>query len=256
MRRKEKRGQVTIFIIVAIVVVGLAVLFYSFYPQIRSSFISEVQTPKSFIQNCLEEDIENIVENLSLQGGDINPESYYLYNGYKIKYLCYTGEYYTTCMVQEPFLKDYIEEQIKNEISARASECFDDLRTAYQGRGYSVTLTQGNMEVELLPKRIVAIFNNTLTLRKDTTETIGSFDVAINNNLYELIGIADSIINFESSLGNVDVTAYMDWYPDLKAEKITQSEGTKIFILTDRNNNKKFQFATRSLAWPPGYSNE
>jgi hypothetical protein len=253
----NKKGQITIFIIVAILVVGLVALFYGFYPQIRSTFISEIKNPKSFIQDCLEEEIIDVANKLSLQGGQINPESYYLYQGNKIRYLCYTKEYYQTCMVQEPMLKESIEEEIKTAISAKASGCFDGLKKAYQNKGYQVTLSEGSMGVELLPKRIIAIFNNTLILRKgDTPEAYSSFDVSINNNLYELIGIADSIINFESSLGDVDITAYMNWYPDLKAEKMTQSDGTKIYILTDRNNNKKFQFASRSLAWPPGYSNE
>ena len=252
----KKRGQVTIFIIIAIVIIGLGILLYSFYPSIRSTFISEIKNPQAFVQDCLEDEIEEVVDELSLHGGQIDPESFYLYQGNKIRYLCYTGDYYETCVVQEPMLKESIEEEIKNAISAKASECFEDLKKSYQDKGYSVTLSQGNMGIELLPKRVVATFNNTFILRKDTTETYESFRVVINNNIYELVGITNSIINFESSLGNVDVTTYMDWYPDLKAEKMTQSDGTKIFILTDRNTNKKFQFASRSIAWPPGYSNE
>ena len=46
----------------------------------------------------------------------------------------------------------------------------------------------------------------------------------------------------------------MNYYRDLKVEKLKQSEGTTVYILTDLNNNKKFQFASRSMAWKPGLS--
>ena len=45
----------------------------------------------------------------------------------------------------------------------------------------------------------------------------------------------------------------MTYYPWLKVEKILRDDGTKIYILTDRNTGDKFEFAVRSVAWPPGY---
>jgi hypothetical protein len=251
----KKRGQVTIFIIIAIIIVALAALLFTFYSPLRETFISDVTNPKAFVQSCLEEDVENAVNELSLRGGELEPESYYMYQGNKIRYLCYTNEYYQTCIVQEPMLKNSIEDEIKNAISSRAEECFDNLEQSYRDQGYQVTLNRGEMSVELLPERIVVTFDSTFTITKEASETYEEFSVVLNNNLYELISITNSIINFESSLGDVDVTAYMDYYSDLKVEKITQSEGTKIFVLTNRDDNKKFQFATRSIAWPPGYLN-
>jgi len=75
----------------------------------------------------------------------------------------------------------------------------------------------------------------------------------VNNNIYELSAIAESILNSEADYGDVEVTVYMDYYTDLKVEKQKQSEGTTIYILTDRNTGDKFQFASRSIVWPPGY---
>ena len=254
MKKGSKKGQVTIFIIIAIVVVGLAVLFYSFYPQLRSTFISEIESPQAFIQSCLEEDIENTIDKLSLQGGDLDPEFFYQHGRDKLRYLCYSSEYYKLCTVQEPLLKEHIEEEIKEDISAKASECFIELKKVYQDKGYQVTLDEGSMGIELLPKRVVASFNNTLTLRKETAETYDTFRVVLNNNLYELTSIAISIIDFETTYGDAETTFYMDYYRDLKVEKLKQSEGTTVYILTDLNTDKKFQFASRSMAWKPGYS--
>jgi len=77
--------------------------------------------------------------------------------------------------------------------------------------------------------------------------------VILNNNLYELVSIVNSILNWEARYGDSETTIYMNYYHDLKVEKKKQSDGSTIYILTDRNTLDKFQFASRSVAWPPGY---
>jgi uncharacterized protein YpmB len=44
-----KRGQVTLFIIIGIIIVVMGVLIFLFYPQIKSSISSNAQTPEAFI---------------------------------------------------------------------------------------------------------------------------------------------------------------------------------------------------------------
>ena len=92
-----------------------------------------------------------------------------------------------------------------------------------------------------------------LTLTKGGAEKYDSFRVVLNNNLYELVSITNSILNLEARYGDAETTIYMNYYHDLKVEKKKQSDGTTIYILTDRNNKNQFQFASRSVAWPPGY---
>lgn len=253
MRSAKKRGQVTIFIIIAIIVVGLGVLIYSFFPQIKTTLGLGPKTPSEFIQTCIEDRIRETAETLSLKGGSINPEYYYLYNGGEVEYLCYTNEYYIPCIVQQPLLKPHIENEIKKEIKTESQACFNSLEESYRRQGYSVNLVRGDSDVELLPKRIIVTFNNQLTLTKGESERYEEFVVVLNNNLYELIGIANSIIDWESRYGDAETTVYMDYYRDLKVEKKKQSDGTTIYILTDRNTENKFQFASRSVVWPPGY---
>ena len=135
-REVNKRGQVTIFIIIAIVIVALGVLIYAFYPQLQSLLGSESKNPVAFIQTCLEDEIEDTVEILSLQGGSVEPEGYYLYEGNKLKYLCYTNEYFKLCGIQISFLRDHIESEIKNEIAEEVDACFTDLKESYEDQGY------------------------------------------------------------------------------------------------------------------------
>ncbi len=255
MKKGEKRGQVTIFIIIAIIIVALAFLIYSFYPQIKSTLGGEEKNPPSYIQTCLEDEIKDIADKLSLQGGSLNPENYILYKDEKIEYLCYTTEYYKPCTVQQPALKQHIELEIKNEIEESVKFCFASLKSSYEKKGYSVDLKSGDRRIELFPQRIVSTFDYSLTLTKgEDTQSYDSFVVMLNNNLYELTAIASSIIEWETLYGDSEPQTYMTYYPHLKVERLGDGDGGKVYILTNRDTGDKLQFAVRSQVWPAGYA--
>ena len=256
-KRMMKKGQVTIFILIAVIIIAVGILIYLFYPKITSIGFDS-KNPSAYMQSCLEKEIEKSADLLSPKGGSINPEHYFMYQGDTIEYLCYTEEYYKTCVMQQPLLKNHVEEEIKKNIQADVDKCFDALKQTYESKGYNVNLKSGETKVELLPKRITTSFTHTLSVTKDSTENYGGEDekqirVVVNNNLYELTSIASSILNMEARYGDAETTIYMNYYRDLKVEKKLQTDGTTIYILTDRNNQNKFQFASRSVAWPPGY---
>ncbi|MBR9701649.1 hypothetical protein GOV13_01880 [Candidatus Pacearchaeota archaeon] len=252
----DTRGQVSIFIIVAIAIVAVGVLLFMFYPEIGSNFGLESKNPSEFIQDCIKDEVESNVNRLSHQGGSLEPEHYFVYNSEKLEYLCYTNEYYKTCVVQQPMLKRHIEREVEEAIEETVDECFVDLEESFQKKGYEVNLRRGAFSVELLPKRIAVSFDDSLTLTKETSEKFDSISVMVNNNLYELVSIANSIISWETSYGDAETTTYMNYYHDLGVQKKLQSDGTTVYVLTDLNNGNKFQFASRSVAWPPGYGVE
>ena len=250
----NKRGQVTIFIIIAILVVGIVALIFFLVPRTTTETGFNPESPEAFMQNCLDGPIEDVVSTVSAQGGSVVPEFYFMYGGERIEYLCYTNEYYKTCVVQQPMLKQHIESEISDAIVGDASSCFTSLQENYRADGYSVELQQGITNVELLPKRIVVSFPDyVLTTTKGETARHDAFSVVLNNNLYELTSIANSIIDWESREGDAETTTYMSFYKYLKVEKKGQLDGTTIYILTDKDTGNKFQFASRSNAASPDY---
>ncbi|MBU0894416.1 MAG: hypothetical protein KKF48_05020 [Nanoarchaeota archaeon] len=252
---KSKLSQVTIFIIIALVLIGLVIIFLFFrdiVPPVLGGTRAEIN-PSQYMESCLEENLKEAVDKISLQGGSLSPSHYVLYDNSRIEYLCYTNEYHVLCVVQQPLLVQHIETEIENSIDSKARECLNSMKSNYENSGYQVNLRPGKINVELIPKRILINFNNSLTLTKEGSKTYDSIKVVLNNNLYELVSIANSILRWETNYGDAETTTYMDYYPDLKVEKKKQSEGSTIYILTDRNNLNKFQFASRSVAWPPGY---
>ncbi len=251
---QKKRGQLTIFVIVSLVIVGLAVLAYLFFPRILVGLGISYENPEEFIKTCAENKIGEVVENISLQGGSLNPENYILYKDDKIQYLCYTREHYVPCVMQQPLLNQKIESEIARGIKNTADECFDAMKKNFENQGYNVNLKKGETIIELLPKKISVTFNNDLTLTKDSAKRYEKINIFLDNNLYELTGIADSILNWEARYGNAETTIYMNYYHELKVEKLLQGDGSKIYILTNRNSGDKFQFASRSVVMPPGIS--
>lgn len=250
---ENKRGQVTIFIIVAIIVVALAVLFYMISPRLGIDLTPEVKNPVKFIETCIEEDIEDAVEIISLQGGSYEPEFYFTYNDVPIRYLCYTAENYRPCVLQKIALEEGIEEEIENLIQDQVDLCFNSLKDSFEEKGYEVNLKPGETRVELLPKRIITTFNYTVILTKAETEKYEEFNVVLHNNLYELIKIGKYIVEWERSFGGIDPFAVMERYNYLDIDKGEMDDGTVIYNLKDKKTGGVFQLATRSYVFPPGF---
>jgi len=253
MKRDDKKGQVTIFVIIGIVIVMGGILVYMFWPNISSTLGFDEESPAAYIQSCIEDEIEDSLDILTLQGGSMSPGHFIMYEGEKIEYLCYTTEFYKTCVMQQPMLQKHIETEINEAIKEQANICFENLEKNYVNKGYDVQLTDGDTKVELLPNDVKVTFDRELTLTKGEKTNHKAFSVIVNNNLYELVSIANSILNWEARYGDAETTVYMNYYNDLKVEKKKQSEGTTIYVLTNRDNKNKFQFASRSVAWPPGF---
>jgi len=246
---KSKRSQITIFIIIAIVIVAIVLLLF-FWNDIKANFVSV--SPESYIQSCIKNEVGEAIKLVSERGGSINPENYFLSGGYKIEYLCYTNEFYKTCSIQQPMLKQHIQNEIENYVKAKSDSCLSGFKTEFEKRGYQVTTGNSNVNAELVPNNLKIDVEMPVTITKETTSVFNKFSYNFETNLYDFAMISSSILNWEARYGNSETTSYMTYYPNMKVEKITQEDGSKVYILTDRDSEQNFKFATRSLAWPAG----
>ncbi|MCX6750155.1 MAG: hypothetical protein NTZ83_01740 [Candidatus Pacearchaeota archaeon] len=262
-KRLNKKGQVTIFIIIALLIVALCILVYLYYPKIFASISPETKNPVTYIQECIQEQIEENVQIISLQGGSyvVDENIGYFYkkegeDGNYVKYLCYTGSNVinTPCINQEPFLTEHVEQEILDSINQGIKTCFDNLVKSYENKGYEVDLKEGIPKVEIIPEGVSTNFNRTLTLTKgDETNTYRKFEVNLNSNLYEMLEVAKNILIWEMNVGDSLPEAYMYNNPYLKVEKRTKDNDVRIYILTDRNTEESFRFAVRSFPLPAGF---
>ncbi len=246
----EKRGQVAFFVILAVVIVGVFALLVV-YPRISVS--TNEANPSQFLRDCLEPSIDEVLPEIMMHGGYRQPAPYVLFEGERVQYLCYTAEDYQPCIVQQPLLVNHVEGEIKRSIEPRARECMQNVVEIYEGQGYQVSAAAVTVNVSLEPQKMEIFFATPLTLTREGAQTFRSVSFTKSSEAYDLLMIATSIVDFSSTLGDSETLNYIQFYPDLKIEKL-KKEGDTIYTLTNVVTNEQFRFATRSLVWPAGYS--
>jgi hypothetical protein len=252
LEKMEKRGQVAVFVIIAIVIVAAILLIYLFYPRIES-LVGAEDSPNEYLMKCIEPSITDGVETLSKQGGYMNPEGYVLYQSEKIKYLCYTAQYYVPCYVQQPLLRAHFENELKTLIDSQTKTCVDELKSYYGDRGYVVTGGDSpSADVAVNFKSIDVDVKLDMTIEKDSSRRFESIEFGYPSEMYALLMTATSIIDFESTYGDSETLDYVKYYPNLKIEKIKLGDGSTVYNLGDVRTGESFTFASRSLAWPGG----
>jgi len=258
LQRGSKKGQVAIFIIVAIVIVALVIAFYAFRGKITLPFITPSEiNPSAFMADCLQDDITSTIETLSKQGGYMNPEGYIMYQGEKVKYLCYTAENFKRCVVQQPSIKTHFEEELTSVITSKVASCFDSLKSQYQSAGYSVSAGASASNISIVPSAIRIDILTPLTITKgEVTRTYSSFTSEIRSEMYDLLMIAGNIIEFEAFYGDSATDLYIQNYPNIKINKIPLDDGSRIYTVSSIITKESFTFASRSLVWPAGYGLE
>lgn len=249
MKSDSKRGQVAIIVIVAIALVAI-ILVVSFLPG-ANVFTNDVN-PSSFLRNCIEPDVKDAMDVLSRQGGYLEPKNYVMYEGKQIQYLCYTSENYIPCRIQQPLLVSHIEREIKEYVEPRARQCVQDLKEQYERKGFDVQTTPGEINVSVIQNQIIVEFLSPMTISKESTQTFRRFAVSLESEWYDLLLTAVSILQFESTLGDSESILYIQYYPDLRIDKIKR-DGDTIYKLSNVVTEEEFTFASRSLVWPAGF---
>ncbi len=246
-----KHAQVTIFVILAIAIVAVLLIFL--LPRAKNLFVAS--TPDVQLKSCMNNAVKEGLDISMKQGGTIQPKLYYNYLGESLEYLCYTNEYYKTCIMQKPLLKQSIEKEVGAYAQPKIDACVKSMKENLKSKGYTLTSEgTGKVDVSIIPDKIISSIDMKITTEKDSTKTsYTKFSAEYNSKIYDLIMIAVSIANWEAGFGDADTQAYMNYYHNLKVEKLKQSDGTKIYIITDLNTKEVFQFASRSISWPPGY---
>jgi len=257
----KKRGQVTIFIIIAIVIISAIALFFLFRSgiEIPGIGIGKETSPSSFLESCIEDKIKETTEIISSQGGYINNP---LNKTFKfteedspldISYLCYTQNYYIPCINQEPMLIQHLKDEIKNYISDDVGDCFDGLTSSLDKQGYSVDVKYRGFEVELMEKKVVIEIDAELTLTKsgETTKQ-EDFKIIVPSRFYDLAIVVQEIVSQEAEFCNFEYLGYMLLYPQWDIDKFRTSDSIIIYTVEHKDSKEKFRFSIRGCVIRPG----
>ena len=246
----SKKSQISIFIILGILILVVLILLFS--RDTRFSNIFNAKSPYQEIEECMQNSVREGLNILISQGGVIEPRNYFLYDGKKIDYICYSENDYDKCVMQKPIIINTIKEELEKYSKKEVKGCLDSVKNNLEKKGYTISMKEPEIEIEIVPKNILVDMNIDLRIQKNSVESYNHIKTGIKSEIYNLALVASSISQWEARYGDSETLNYMLNYPSLKVEKKKQSEGTTIYILTDRNSNEKFYFASRSIAIPAG----
>src|SRR3989344_2643465 len=244
---RNKRGQLTIFIIIGIIIVVglLAIFLVDKDPSVRKP---SAEDPSGFIEENVEEVIPDILE----KGGVLDEPYSVRYQGEDYTYLCYNGDFYGGCYNIHPMLEDIIEEEIVDETSVAVEECFEILREEIENKGFDVSSGTIEYSVDLLPGMIKINLKNKLEIKNsDGSRSFEDFGFEITSPLYELVQVARTIVNNQAQYCYFEHGGYMLLYPRYDI-RMWDYKGSKLYSLTDRPSGEEFRFAVRGCVGPPG----
>ena len=249
-KMKLKKGQVSVFIILGILIVVVLLILFSRDAGFDTIFAK--QSPYQEIEGCAQTAIQEGLDILMLQGGVIESENYFMYEGKKIDYVCYSENEYENCIMQKPILTNTIRDELEEYSTPKIKSCLNSVKSSLESRGYSVVMRDPEIVIELVPDNVLIDMNLGLRIEKTGVESFDHIRTGIKSKIYNFALITSSISQWETRYGDSETLNYMLYYPSLKVEKKKQSEGTTIYILTDRDTDEKFYFASRSIAVPAG----
>ncbi len=263
-KRVVKRGQVTIFIIIALVIIGAVILFFAFTDVGRDVVDNVISITgggefnvKEDIENCVlnDEEINSKIAVILKNGGEKEPEFFYLHKDIPHKYLCYSANYYEACVNQQPLLLQFVEKEIEKSIEPSIIDCVQKSEDKLKDRGYELSSSKSDVSTDIVQGNINIKINHPLIIRKgDSVQRFDSgFEIKKPSQAYQLLSLSTSIIEFEIRYGDSDPVAYMSIYPRTKVEKLKMADGTTLYKVSDRETMEEFNFATRSYALPAGY---
>lgn len=257
----HKKAQVTIFIIVAVIIVALIALFFL----IRTDVIPIInhgpdENPESFLESCIKDKIRETANKIAIQGGYIQNKFNITFKFEEegqfqdISYLCYNQNYYLPCINQEPMFIQHLKKEIENEIENDVEGCFSDLASSLEKDGYVVDVDYKGFKVELMPKKVILDIDGEMTLTKtDETRKEKDFRVSINTRFYDLAVVVQEIVNQEARFCNFDQLGFMFFYPKFDIEQFITSDSIIIYTVKHRDTQERFRFAIRGCVIPPGF---
>jgi len=255
---KMKRGQVAVWVILAVVLVGAIILFFSLGGERNIVDITEpggvdfVNAP-SFMQTCTQKYVLDVVDIMLPQGGFVIPENTIWFNNSNVEYLCENIGFYEPCVNQHPLYIRELEEEIKNYIFPKVGECFNELEEEIEKRGGEVEFGGLVIDVNLEADRIFVTLDRDVEIeKKGVRKTYESFDVVVTSPIYNLAVIAVEIAAQEAQYCYFENAGYSVYYPRYKIERHPMSVSTKIYTIRDRETGKEMMTAIRSCAMPAG----
>jgi hypothetical protein len=239
----KKRGQVTIFVIIAILIVAGIITIFIFRDKInfKSSVVPNELLPiTSQIQNCVETTLQDGAKLAGLQGGYIIPPNNALETNFSyIAYGYFQGQNVLAS-------KTKIENEIARYIELTLPFCFDDSLFT----NYKINTGNSKANIEIEDYKIKVVVNYPLTISRE--ETAWRIDKEYSSEYMIKLGnmhsVAQDIIKKEMQQpGTIDFTYINSFNYDISI--LNEGDNILVYSITDYDLNEggsyTFRFANK-----------
>ena len=250
----NKKGQIAIFVIVAILIVAAFAFLFLIDKKPRVTRGQEFDNPESYIDNCVKERANEVIDEMFLGGGFIGANDTVLYKGNKITYLCKNVNYYQPCITQYPRYVFDLQEELEHEVADDVAQCFAALEQELTRRNYAINGGDISISAEVKPSVNRITVNRVFSMSKgDITRSFDKFDIFIAKPLYELGFVANEIVAQEARWCHFSNDGFMALYNDYDIRLDVLGDSTKIYSVKYKDTGDVLKMAVRGCVIPAGF---
>ncbi|MBS3065567.1 hypothetical protein J4229_00785 [Candidatus Pacearchaeota archaeon] len=223
---KNKKGQVAIFVIIALVIVGGIITFYAFREQIFAKQIpAELRPVFDYYKSCVEDESKTALDLAGSQGGFVSPGEYIPGSEYapfssQLNFLGFPVPYWFY-LSGNGLVKENVPQksQIENEISIYIEENLDDRCNfdEFYAKGFSIDLGTPKVKTTIQDSKVVVSIGMNTIVSKDESSARKTFEnVEVVSNFGKMYRTAVEIYNKEkrdSFLENYSVDVLRTYAP-------------------------------------------
>lgn len=222
----NKRGQLTAFIIIAIIVVAVGIFLSFFWPKVSSYFLSENQARalldsqteslRTAIQDCTEEVSKEIITDLGVQAGYYDYSHLYSIEFSGPKVVIMFKDVNKNRINHLP-TRNKVEEEFKKAMDEfgykKIDQCLGNLNNFK--RTIEINEKEKNISINVDEEKVFVYVNWPMTVSKQTitgkvSQEINQRDIELNIPFGRTLNVAQDIINTE--INQTDFVEVIDKY--------------------------------------------
>ncbi len=211
----DKKAQITIFMILGVAILVLGSIMIYMYSSSSENAIDiegrigvplEAPAMTEYIESCLEEQSIQPIMQITAKGGIFNPQNIRWYNDQQYTFHCLFDS--TFNCVNQIISREYVEQQLNQEIEERIAGCFNF--TFYQDLGYEIQEGEKKINTVIKADDIDVFLNYPLRFSKDDFALeLDDFSTTLQIGLSEFLDLSIVIINSEIQNGSFDQDQWM-----------------------------------------------
>ncbi|MEK6908594.1 MAG: hypothetical protein AABX23_00905 [Nanoarchaeota archaeon] len=251
----EKKGQVTVFVIIAIIIVAVVFVVILINRGSVSLREQDFDNPEGYLRTCINERAELLIDEMLSNGGLVSAEDTVLYRTKNIPYLCKNINNFEPCINQFPLYVTQIEKEFNENIQDDAQQCFSALKEELTARNYEISDSgQVKVEAKFKPEVVEISLEGDITITKsDNSRKFSRFDTFVFTKIQSIGFVVNEIVAQEAKWCYFSNDGFMILYPEYDIRVYMMEDTTKIYTVKNKKTGESLTMATRGCALPAGW---